>query len=110
MRGVRSTVNKLTKEGYQFTFLQPPFDQNFLATLQAISASWLHGRKEKGFSLRFFSVDYLQWGPIVVVKNQDNEIVTFANIMLTYTKNCDTTVKRPPQVVWTSSLFICLLM
>lgn len=87
MKGVRSTVNKLTKEGYQFMVIQPPFDQDFLATLQEISDSWLHGRKEKGFSLGFFSADYLQRGPIAVVKNQNNEIVSFANIMPTYTQS-----------------------
>ena len=48
------------------------------------------GRKEKGFSLGFFSEDYLQRAPIAVIKNSDEKIVAFANFMPTYTNSIGT--------------------
>lgn len=84
MKGTRSIINKITKEGYVFKVLQPPFDQNTMDVLKDISDSWLRGRKEKGFSLGFFSEAYLQRGPIAVVKNSEHEIVSFANIIPSY--------------------------
>lgn len=90
MKGTRSVNNKIAKEGYQFEVLQPPFSEELMATLKDISDSWLKGRKEKGFSLGFFSEAYLQRGPIAVIKNPDGEIVSFANIMPTYTKSIGT--------------------
>lgn len=90
MKGTRAVVNKLTKEGYTFEVLQPPFDEKMLAILKGISDSWLNGRKEKGFSLGFYSEDYLQRGPIAVVRNSEGEIVSFANIMPTYSTEIGT--------------------
>lgn len=90
MKGTRSTFNKITKEGYQFEVIQPPFDDAFLDTLQEISDTWLNGRKEKGFSMGFFSRDYLKRAPIAVVKNADGKIVSFANFMPTYNKKVGT--------------------
>lgn len=90
MKGTRAVLNKITKEGYTFDVLQPPFSSETMASLQEISDSWLKGRKEKGFSLGFFSEAYLQRGPIAVVRNQDHEIVSFANLMPTYSKEVGT--------------------
>ncbi len=90
MKGTRSTINKITKEGYQFEVLQPPFDEDLMLTLQEISDYWLKGRKEKGFSMGFFSESYLQRAPIAVVKDPDGKIVSFANFMPTYTKTIGT--------------------
>ncbi|MCY9806589.1 bifunctional lysylphosphatidylglycerol flippase/synthetase MprF [Lentilactobacillus senioris] len=90
MKGTRSTINKITKAGYQFDVLQPPFDEDLMATLQDISDYWLKGRKEKGFSMGFFSESYLQRAPIAVVKDPDGQIVSFANFMPTYTKSVGT--------------------
>ena len=90
MKGTRSVVNKITKAGYTFEVLEPPFDDTLMATLKEISDSWLKGRKEKGFSLGFFSESYLQRGPIAVVRNPEQEIVSFANLMPTYSKEIGT--------------------
>lgn len=90
MRGTRAVLNKIKKEGYYFDVLQPPFSNETVAALQDISEEWLDGRKERGFSLGFFSETYLQRNPIAVVKNAEDEIVSFANIIPSYTKEIGT--------------------
>lgn len=90
MKGTRAVINKIDKEGYTFDVLQPPFSKDQMAVFKEISDTWLDGRKEKGFSLGFFDEDYLQRGPMAVVKNKEGEIVSFANIIPTYTKEIAT--------------------
>lgn len=90
MKGQRALMNRLKKENYTFEVLQPPFDAAFMQDLRQISDEWLNGRKEKGFSLGFYSEQYLQRGPIAVAKNDAGEIVAFANIMPTYTETIGT--------------------
>lgn len=90
MKGQRASFNKVLKEGYQFDVLKPPFSTETMQNLRSISDEWLDGRKEKGFSLGFFSEDYLQRAPIAVIKNAEHEIVAFANFMPTYTDNLGT--------------------
>lgn len=90
MKGQRASVNKALKEGYQFDVIKPPFSAATMQNLQAVSDKWLNGRKEKGFSLGFFTKDYLQRAPIAVIKNSDSEIVAFANFMPTYTDKLGT--------------------
>lgn len=86
MKSERAVMNRFTKENYQFEVLQPPFSKELMAELKQVSDEWLGTRKEKGFSLGFFSESYLQRGKIAVTKNQDDRIVAFANIIPTYTK------------------------
>ncbi|MDT2596061.1 bifunctional lysylphosphatidylglycerol flippase/synthetase MprF [Enterococcus dongliensis] len=89
MKGQRATFNKILKAGYQFDVIHPPFSAETLASLKEISDEWLNGRKEKGFSLGFFSEDYLQRASIAIIKNE-TEIVAFANFMPTYSKTIGT--------------------
>lgn len=84
MKGNRALINRLTKEGYSFEVLKPPFSQPLMAELKVISDAWLGSRKEKGFSLGFFSEEYLQRSEIAVVRNSENQIVAFANLMPVY--------------------------
>ncbi|MGO3780836.1 MAG: bifunctional lysylphosphatidylglycerol flippase/synthetase MprF [Enterococcus viikkiensis] len=90
MKGQRASVNKALKEGHQFDVIKPPFSAETMQSLQTVSDKWLNGRKEKGFSLGFFTEDYLQRAPIAVIKNKDAEIVAFANFMPTYTDKLGT--------------------
>lgn len=90
MKGQRASVNKALKEGFQFDVIKPPFSTETMQSLQTVSDKWLNGRKEKGFSLGFFTEDYLQRAPIAVIKNSDEEIVAFANFMPTYTDKLGT--------------------
>lgn len=89
MKGQRASFNKVLKAGYQFEVIKPPFSPETITALKIISDEWLAGHKEKGFSLGFFSEDYLQRAPIAVIKNE-TEIVAFANFMPTYTDNIGT--------------------
>ncbi|KRN27410.1 hypothetical protein IV38_GL002062 [Lactobacillus selangorensis] len=82
-KGERSLMNKFKREGYTFSMLQPPYSDADFKQLQDVSTEWLHGRAEKGFSLGFFDRYYLERAPIAVIRNQDNNIVAFANMMPT---------------------------
>lgn len=86
MKSERAVMNRFTKENYRFEVLSPPFSNELMQELKQVSDEWLGSRKEKGFSLGFFSESYLQRGKIAVAKNQEDRIVAFANIMPTYTK------------------------
>ncbi|WP_348923125.1 bifunctional lysylphosphatidylglycerol flippase/synthetase MprF [Enterococcus rotai] len=86
MKSERAVMNRFTKEDYRFEVLSPPFSKELMRELRQVSDEWLGSRKEKGFSLGFFSESYLQRGKIAVAKNQEDHIVAFANIMPTYTK------------------------
>lgn len=87
MKGQRASFNKIIKQGFTFSVLQPPFSSETIEVLKNISDEWLGSRKEKGFSLGFFTEDYLQRAPIAIVQNDQAEIVAFANIMPTYTEH-----------------------
>ncbi|MBO0441712.1 bifunctional lysylphosphatidylglycerol flippase/synthetase MprF [Candidatus Enterococcus ikei] len=86
MKSERAVMNRFTKENYHFEVIEPPFSQKLMQELKDVSDEWLGSRKEKGFSLGFFSESYLQRGKIAVAKDQNNQIVAFANIMPTYTQ------------------------
>ena len=51
--------------------------------LKAVSDDWLGKQVEKGFSLGFFSPNYIQQAPVVTVTDQDGKIVAFATFMPT---------------------------
>lgn len=82
----RAIMNRFAKENYQFEIIQPPFSAEKMSELKKVSDDWLGSRKEKGFSLGFFSESYLQKAPIAVVYDEKNTLIAFANIMPTYTK------------------------
>lgn len=86
MKSERAVMNRFSKENYHFDVLAPPFSEELIQELKSVSDEWLGSRKEKGFSLGFFSEDYLQRGKIAVARNQENHIVAFANIIPTYTE------------------------
>lgn len=74
----------LLREGYTFEIMQPPYSTEIMSQLQSISDEWLDHRKEKGFSIGYFDKDYLQFTPVAVLKNNDYEIIAFANLISLY--------------------------
>ncbi len=80
-KGLRHTYNKLEKEGCIFEVLSAENVPPVLPQLKQISDAWLAEKKtgEKGFSLGFFSEDYLRRFPAGIVR-KEGKIVTFANI------------------------------
>ncbi|SJZ49393.1 phosphatidylglycerol lysyltransferase [Pilibacter termitis] len=86
-RGNRAIVNRLEREGCHMEVIEPPFSEEIIDTLREISNEWLGERKEKGFSLGFFSEEYISKAPVAVVKNEQGEISAFATIMPSYTQD-----------------------
>lgn len=84
MKSVRNAISRVEKENYTFEIIKPPFSKEIMEELNSISTNWLGGRKEKGFSIGFFNEDYLQLDEIAIVRNENNEIKGFANIMPMY--------------------------
>lgn len=76
----RNIMSRFKKENIEFEILNPPYNEKFIKELKDISDSWLDGRREKGFSLGFFSEEYIKNSKVAVVK-KEGEIVAFANIM-----------------------------
>jgi phosphatidylglycerol lysyltransferase len=83
-QSLRSAKNRLQKEGFKFEILNPPFSKDIVSEVKLISDIWLGKRKEKGFSLGFFSESYIQSSPVAVFRNADDQIVAFATIMPAY--------------------------
>jgi|GEM_PF-192590 Uncharacterized conserved protein len=80
-RTFRNVVNRFAKDGYLFEMLRPPFSNDLLDQLEAISTEWLGKRNEMGYSVGWFSRDYLQKAPIATVKNQaSGEIIAFVSL------------------------------
>ncbi len=84
MKGLRAAQNKFIREEFTFELVEPPFSNTLMNELREISADWLQGRNEKGFSLGYFDEAYLNKAPIALVKNSNKEIIGFASIMYVY--------------------------
>lgn len=84
---LRHTWNKFHKDGYQFEIIPEHAVPTIVPRLEEISKQWLAQKstREKGFSLGFFSADYLKNFSIAVVRH-NGLIVAFANIWAANTK------------------------
>ena len=83
-QSLRTARNRLQKDGFKFEIINPPFSKNIISEVKLISDIWLENRKEKGFSLGFFSEDYIQRSAVAVFKNEHDKVVAFATIMPAY--------------------------
>jgi phosphatidylglycerol lysyltransferase len=77
----RHIRNKFTKQGYTAELLQPPHHQAVLNRLHDISNDWLErgGRVERGFAMGYYSDEYMQACPIMVVRDAAGTIQAFVN-------------------------------
>lgn len=81
----RNTLRRVEREGYSFSIINPPFNEETLKELREISDKWLGDRKEKGFSLGWFSEEYIEKSPVAILKKEDeNKIMGFVSIMDAY--------------------------
>ncbi|MEG1312593.1 MAG: bifunctional lysylphosphatidylglycerol flippase/synthetase MprF [Romboutsia sp.] len=87
MKSVRNALSRVEKEGYTFEIINPPFSNDFIRDIKVVSEEWLGDKKEKGFSVGFFDEKYLNRQPIAIVKNKDNVIKGFTNLMPMYDDN-----------------------
>ncbi|HDH53644.1 MAG TPA: bifunctional lysylphosphatidylglycerol flippase/synthetase MprF, partial [Nitrospirae bacterium] len=80
-KDMRHVLHKLDSVGCSFEIIPQEKVSDILPELKRISDAWLAEKntREKGFSLGFFSEDYLKRFPVAVVKRKD-EIIAFANI------------------------------
>ncbi|AWV36259.1 bifunctional lysylphosphatidylglycerol flippase/synthetase MprF [Paenibacillus sp. FSL H7-0716] len=76
--------DRFEREGMIVEITEAPHADSLLRELRTISDEWLNGRAEKGYSLGWFKVDYLQLAPIVVVRNTKGTILAFASIIPGY--------------------------
>lgn len=84
-KSLRNVKNRLDREGFIFEILQNKEDiQPYIEDLKNISDKWLEGRKEKKFSLGFFDEKYLYKSSIAIIKDSQETIVAFANLMPSY--------------------------
>lgn len=82
-RSQRALMHKFDREGYQFNVVEPPFNDDFMKEIKAVSDDWLGKQVEKGFSLGFFDPYYIQQAPVATVSDKDGKIVAFATFMPT---------------------------
>jgi phosphatidylglycerol lysyltransferase len=77
----RNIRNKFTKQGYTTELLMPPHHQAVISRINTISDEWLSvgGRVERGFAMGYFSTDYMQDCPIMVVRDAAGTIQAFIN-------------------------------
>lgn len=82
---LRTRRNKFIKQGYQFNVLRPPYSEALLNELRHVSDSWLSNRKEKCFSVSFFSEQYVSRFPVSILQNPEGEIIAFATLASDHT-------------------------
>lgn len=74
-------MNKFDKANIKFDILSPPHSKEVMKELKDLSDKWLDGRKEIGFSLGFFDQDYLQKSDLALVRDENGDLIAFANII-----------------------------
>ncbi|EIJ78907.1 putative lysylphosphatidylglycerol synthetase MprF [Bacillus methanolicus PB1] len=82
--GLRATINKYKREGYQFSVIDPPYTDKLFQELEEVSKKWLGKRREKGFSVGFFDREYLSKAPVAILRDKDERLMAFASIMPAY--------------------------
>lgn len=86
--------NRAGRAGYQFEIAVPPFSTDFVHALRAVSDAWLRraGHREQGLLLGSFAPEYIQASRIHYLRNDQNEIIAFANQLPVYNNLSRTTI------------------
>lgn len=84
---LRGTVNKLSRDGLRMEIVPAEAVPALMPKLKFVSDAWMRDKKvrEKRFSLGLFDERYLARTPMAVVW-QGDELVAFANVFVTETK------------------------
>jgi len=77
----RQIRNRFTKLEYTAELLQPPHNSAVVSRLHTISQEWLSrpGRAERTFMMGYFSAEYIQQAPVMVLRDQSGQIQAFIN-------------------------------
>jgi phosphatidylglycerol lysyltransferase len=80
----RQTIRQVEADGCSFEMVFPPESAAIIPQLQVISDSWQKEKnaKERGFSLGFFSPEYISRFPLGIVK-KEGTIIAFVNLWTT---------------------------
>jgi phosphatidylglycerol lysyltransferase len=75
----RHINNKFVKHDFTTEMLVPPHHAAIIDRVKAISDEWLDqpGRVERGFAMGYFSIDYMQQCPIMIVRDAAGTIQAF---------------------------------
>lgn len=87
-RKLRHAISKAQRSGATFEVVPARDIENLLPELRQVSDSWLADRKkkEKGFSLGFWTTAYMKRNDVAVVR-VDGSIIAFANIWRSANRN-----------------------
>jgi len=89
-RAIRSSNNKLVREGYSTVWYEPGISDELIRDLRGVSNNWLahmHG-SEKRFSLGWFDEEYLRSTSVITVEGPTGTPVAFANLVREFQRNC----------------------
>lgn len=88
-KSLRNALNALEKKGFTTSVISPPHPDELLSELKSVSDEWLtrFDKKEMVFSQGMFDADTLRNQPVIVVKDENNAVVSFLNIIPTYGSN-----------------------
>lgn len=77
----RAKFNKITRAGYTFHLLKPPYSNDFLEDLRFVSESWLGKESEKSFSVVSFDEEYVSKFPVGYLTSVDGSIAAFVTVV-----------------------------
>jgi hypothetical protein len=80
-KALRSSINKMTREGYTFRVVEASSVPALITELRDVSDEWLDAKSasEKGFSLGYFKPEYLERFPMALIE-RNGRIDAFANL------------------------------
>jgi phosphatidylglycerol lysyltransferase len=86
-KSLRNGLNSLQKKGVTISVFTPPHEDVLLSELETVSREWLadFNKKELTFSQGSFDKKELQTQDIIAVKNAENGVEAFLNIIPDYT-------------------------
>jgi phosphatidylglycerol lysyltransferase len=85
-KDLRHKVNQLEKDGYRYVRYDPPLLDSVLRQAEEVSREWLKipGRRERGFSLGMFELEYIRFTPLLAAVDKNGIIQAFVNIIPSY--------------------------
>lgn len=87
-KNLRNTISKLSKENFTTEFFSKALDKKLFNQLKVVSDSWLSlpAKKEYRFTLGNFNYNYLKNTPIFILRNSQQQIIAFVNLISSYRK------------------------
>ena len=85
-KSIRTSSNKQKELGYQIRIYQPPIKDGLIQKIHSVSNEWQKERhyNELVFSQGVFDPSELKGQTIIVVENQEEKVLAFANIIPDY--------------------------